>query len=285
MNIHHLLEAGKPVYNSDYDVGQVHANRRTITDAIERMGAGTALKAVLSDPAKLIYRGLRGQAETVFMQDTDASVRRSQNTENYVTLLSECLPSWQRASVPPRSKIVACSSSVMKARSYGELFVVLPTDQSTATYVQSHDFWSAFDGANHLYNSDSGIPFINDAIGQYARSRINTHGERGEAYVARSRDPNALIEMLKLLEQDLIDGTLSKADLNPDMEKLLSFDQSTNNVFAILDTMLDPSFMKTAVNGKLIKPGSYEQLGEEIAVGGKIVYVRASIFDQVFGMV
>lgn len=262
-----LAEAGKPVVSS-HEVSD-RPDRRELTDLINSLGGGTALDDVLADSSKLLYRGLRDTGgHLVIHQDTLASTRSSQNTANYVTWLTEILPSWHRSGFLPRSKIVSCTNRKAKASQYGQVFVVLPTDSAQCVYTGAHDFWDAFEGVNHVYGGGESIPAINDALGKYAPKVISNAA--------------GLEKMCKELEADLDSGKVRIEDLNPELRALLDAHEETHSVLEILDNLMDPSHMKSSHGGHLLKSGDYQNVGEEVQVGGGIVYVEYHTFLDAF---
>lgn len=261
-----LAEAGRPVI-SNHEVSD-DPNSRELTDLINKLGAGIALEEVRADTNKLLYRGLRNTGgHLVIQQDTLSSTRSSENTGNYVTWFTEILPSWHRAGLLPRSKIVSCTSSVRKAAEYGQRFVVLPTDGAQCVYTGSHDFWNAFEGINHLYGVPDSIPAINDAFSKYLpRVLSNSDGLK-----------RACTELQDALES----GRIREEDLNKEMQALLN-SEDTYDVFAIVDNLMDPSHMRKAQGGHLLVPGDFDNIGEEVQVGGEIVYVEYNTFMNAF---
>lgn len=264
-----LFEAGRPVmtFHDPFD----HASEMTRTqlvDKIRSLGAGTALEEVLTTPSKLLYRGLRGVTSSIILQDTIASTRSSENTSNYVTLLTEILPSWKRAGILPRSKIVSCTSSMQKASEYGQKFIVLPTDDAQCVYTGAHDFWDAFDGINHVYRTGESIPAINEALGKHFTKIIT--------------NSSALVKACEELEVGLDSGKIRIETLNPELRALLNANEETHSVLEILDNLMDPSHMRKTTGGKLLVPGDFHNGGEEVQVGGSIVYVEMNSFVQHF---
>lgn len=266
-----LSEAGQPVISNHTITGEI--NRRTITEKIQSLGAGEALDEVLSTPRKKLYRGLRDQSSQILLQDTIASVRRAENTSNYVTLLTEMLPSWKRANILPRSKIVSCTSAYNKAYQYGVPYVALPTNGASCVYTGAHDFWDAFEGLNHIFNNSSGtgaIPAVNEAFENYATFPVHNAG--------------SMLKLCKQLEHDLETGKITEEDLNPELRALFESDPETYDILEILDNLMDPSHMRQSHNGALLIPGNYRADGEEVQVGGNIVFIECSMFNTAFGV-
>lgn len=271
MIIQQLLEAGEPVYDFDQEMAAMHMNRRNVRDHLYNLGVGRALEQILNDPSTTVYRGLRGKTDNIIVQDTLASTRRSQNTQNYVTLLTEVLSSWTRTGLLPRSKIVACSSSRKKAGQYGQLYVALPTENTVCAYVGSHDFWDSFDAVNHAFGGDNSLPAINEAIHQFILDNK----------LPAIRTTQSLVNMLAHIKKQLDAGELPPKRINKEMRALLDMEPGQHDLMQILSNALDPSHMRTS-KGELLKPSDYHGIGEEVAMGGKIVYFQAEMFGNVF---
>lgn len=267
MIITNLFEAGKPVItNHEFDLQAGTGDQ--LAQKIRALGAGHALEQVLANPEKMLFRGLRGTSSLIVQQDTLASVRSSENTSNYVTWLTEVLPSWKRANILPRSKIVSCTSSLVKASAYGRCYIALPTDNSSCAYNGAHDFWDAFEGINHVYGNTESVPAINQAFEKQTTKLITSSA--------------AMVKMCKDLADDLESGKVREEDLNPELQALLQSDDSSYDVLEILDNLLDPSHMRTSHNGELLVPGNFQDAGEEVSVGGDIVFVEYNLFMSHF---
>lgn len=269
MKIQQLLEAGNASYDFDAEMPTHEVNRRDLADKIRQLGGGKAMDEMVADTGKMIFRGIKNAGNVLFMQNTWASERRAQNTSNWVNLLTEVLPSWKRANIPARSKIVACSSSYNKAAMYGKVFVVLPTDDSVCTYTRTHDFWDGFDGLNHIYGDDEdsygAIPAVNEALDQFAEQH---------AY-PKATNAQQVLQMLTQMKADLDNGELTVEELNPELRALFESEPGDHDIISILDNLLDPSHMPTTTGGNLIKTTNTGGWGEEVAVAGKIIYVNA----------
>lgn len=267
MHIKFLIEAGTPVIaGHDFDLENGGADQ--LVSKIRALGAGKALEEILANPEKMLYRGLRGSSAVIIHQDTLASTRSSENTKNYVTWLTEVLPSWKRANILPRSKIVSCTSSFQKASEYGRCYVVLPAEGSQCAYTGAHDFWDAFEGVNHVYGNTESIPAINDAFEKQATKLVTSAA--------------GMVKMCKDLADDLESGAVREESLNKEMKALLQSDDSTYDVLEILDNLLDPSHMRTSFGGELLSPGNFQEAGEEVQIGGDIVFVEYTLFMSHF---
>lgn len=267
MDIKLLLEAGRPVITK-HAFSAADGTRTELSDKIKALGASGALDEVLTTPGKMLFRGLRGGLAPILHQDTLASTRRSENTKNYVTWLTEVLPSWKRANILPRSKIVSCTSSIGKARAYGTVYVVLPTDSASCVYTGAHDFWDAFDGINHIYGNTESLPAINDAFEKQATKLITSSA--------------GMIKMCQELADGLESGSIREETLNKELQALLQSDNNSYDILEILDNLLDPSHMRTTHGSQLLVPGNFQNVGEEVQVGGGIVYVEFNTFMDIF---
>ncbi len=274
MNILNLLEAGTPSYDTTMDTAEAAQDRRALEEAIRAAGAGPALDHVLSTK-RAIFRGIRGATNKLFAQNTWESTRIAQNTSNYVNLLTEVLPSWKSIGMPPRSKVVACTSSYNKAAQYGNVYIALPTDETISTYTRTHDFWDGFDGVNHIFNSEDGnggIPAINEAFDQFIEKHLHAKPTTGAQ----------MITLCNTIKADLDSGELKVEDMNPELRAIFESEPGEHDLLRILNNLLDPSHMVIVKGSKMIPSEGTGGWGEEIALAGKIVYVQDEVFQEYF---
>ena len=94
------------------------------------------------DSSVKIYRGLDSSFEYCYIDPTKFN-RKSANTSNYYTILfDEILPSWKP--YPLRSKSIICSSVMIGAAGYGDVFLVYPYNGSKIGVCSEDDLWYSF---------------------------------------------------------------------------------------------------------------------------------------------
>lgn len=92
--------------------------------------------------APFIFRGMRDTG-TYIKGDGRNLNRKSANTRNYITLLTEILPSWELW--PQRSKSFICSTDISYAQGYGTIYHVIPLEHQPIAYCKNvADFFDAF---------------------------------------------------------------------------------------------------------------------------------------------
>jgi len=96
-----------------------------------------------SDTSIKIYRGIKNFGEDFGYIDTNKGEPRvSANTYNYMTLFMDKLPSWR--GWPKRSKSVICTTSNRYAGNYGNLYYVIPYDNTKIGICPEDDVWNSF---------------------------------------------------------------------------------------------------------------------------------------------
>lgn len=276
-----LLEAGTPVYHKvgvDFSDGLTTQVVDFMVNLVQRE-APKAFNFFKENPRHIIWRGVvqrHGPWPDAQFQDTLASTRLSENTKNYVTMLTSILPSWR--GWPPRSKGVSCSSSKAMASSYGQAFVALPCSGATVAYTGVDDFWNitpagfpTVDGINEsidawIYN----IPILRPKL--FRRTSIPT-------------TPEHLIEFLTDLSgaidhggvevyQEVNKTALGRRYLESDFDNLVDF----------IDMVVDPTTKgRLATDGNVLPPSPISQThnGEEIFVSGRILYISAQLWTRI----
>lgn len=78
----------------------------------------------------------------MFQPKLEPGTRKSANTDNYYTLLVDHDPAW--SDYPPRSASVICSNQTWNAKSYGDVYVVLPEGDPIVGVCAKQDFWYSF---------------------------------------------------------------------------------------------------------------------------------------------
>jgi hypothetical protein len=98
-----------------------------------------------------IYRGIKDiSSDYAYIDSNKGKLRTSANTENYMTLLMDNLPSWKN--YPKRSRGIICSTST-NVSGYGTVYKVFPYDNAKIGICPSFDVWESF-------HKTSNAPFI-----------------------------------------------------------------------------------------------------------------------------
>lgn len=86
-----------------------------------------------------VYKGMQKLYNNLYLTDPKLKERKSQNTKNYYTLLFDNLPSWK--DYPKRSRRLICTTNTAMARSYGQLYIVLPFNGAKFGVCPNSDMW------------------------------------------------------------------------------------------------------------------------------------------------
>ncbi len=225
-----------------------------------------AYEAYREHPASILYRGMRGNRNDVFIQDTRNTNRSAENTDNYVTLLSEVLPSWSH--LPPRSKVISATPSQSMATDYADgnednVFVLVPTNESILTYSGASDFWGSLPGIYDVIGSGSGVSAINFHIRNLVRSSSTTQITTAQSLVnwCKEFDTKAQTTQFDVQEQK-----------NP---LLRAYRERGQSMFELFNDMLNPSKAVVSKQGRIIT----ELPQQEVGVYGTAVYVRRSVWE------
>ncbi len=94
-----------------------------------------------------IYRGYRGiymsTKNKIYYSDSTKFTRKSANTANYYTLLmSDILNNWK--DYPKRNKSFICTTTIDKAKRYGNCFRVYPLGDPLIGICCKRDLWDSF---------------------------------------------------------------------------------------------------------------------------------------------
>jgi len=111
-----------------------------------------------------IYRGLPFNEDLLHANPTQ-TVRKSQNTTNFYTLLMDNLASWKN--YPKRSRALICATSEGRAMDYGYAYVVLPEGNPMIGVCGENDLWDSFPNVMSTLNL-GGMDRFNEVIGSIA---------------------------------------------------------------------------------------------------------------------
>lgn len=260
MKITTLIEAGKPVYQN-----LEATNFAELAELVERI-APSAAAAAKADRKKRIYRGIRDNHNSVFIQHTDQSVRTSENTANHVTNATSFLDSW--SGLPARSAGVSCTSSSGMAVDYGTSYIALPADDAVVVYCGDDDFWTAFPALREL---DMDVSDVNEKLNQIYQAlqtipqcpkNISTAAGLKQffAFIDASVATGAM-DRLRALEYN----KLTNAFLESDDDTFVGF----------MSRLLAPVLMKKRTGTTLESVNTIE----EIFVSGTILFIQEKIWD------
>lgn len=268
MKIQNLLqEAGNPSY--------APISATNIVELVTNYAGGAA--AVLADDKLVVYRGVRDAPSDIFIQDTLVTVRTSQNTHNYVTMLTAVLPTWR--GVPARSTGVSCTSSSDTAYDYGHgnLFVAIPCDGATTVYCGERDFWYCFPGIRQHSskpNMLTDVVELNNALDAMLNAIEARPGYPRAAKTQYSEFVKAL-SMIDAIAQDERDPLYkAMADNNTLFDSYL--ESSFDTIFELLNAMLRPDNLRIASNGGILKPGR----DEEVFISGRVLYIKKQLWAE-----
>jgi len=96
----------------------------------------------MSGKAMPLYRGLEGYLDYGYVNTNKGDLRTSANTQNYMTLLMDNLPSWKK--FPKRSRGMICSTDSQYADDYGHINQVIPYDNAKIAVASDDDIWNSF---------------------------------------------------------------------------------------------------------------------------------------------
>lgn len=177
---------------------------------------GQALSSFIN--GSRLYKGIRiNFPRNVLFTDPKNTTRRSQNTTNYYTLLLDNLPSWKN--YPKRSQSLICSTSSSYALSYGDVYLVLPTDGANIAVCPADDIWKAF---WFLDNSIMDVSYVND---NFKKARLPE------------------LNFSKFIQQSLLKGRKIATDMEKDDITVFNFLKNCRNVADVIkgyDNLYNP---------------------------------------------
>ena len=263
-----LIEAGQAQYTTIIDSFSLDAPEQL--DVLrERLTAhaNAAYTAYKQQPTTMLYRGVRRNV-AAFQQNTLASTRVSENTGNYVTLLTGILPSWK--AMPPRSKGVSCTNGTGTAKGYGSLYVAVPCDDATIVYTGASDFWYSFPRLSNELGHD--VDDLNRDI-----AAIHTSLAAAFPFIPKTLATES--DMLRFCEGvDKVSqiGSVTVGRIMDSRAITRYFMDSDVSFIEYLSQLLEPSESRISHNGTPLKP----QGEEEVFVSGNIIFVEANIWSR-----
>jgi len=184
-------------------------------------------KYLFEDSRRKIYRGVHESIVFGYIDTNKGRERVSANTLNYTTLLMDNLPSWN--GWPKRSRSVICSTSWSNSDSYGNLYHVIPYDNSKIGICSEYDVWDSF---THLRYGVNSFNTLFEKL--FLAYKINTN----------DKNWNTFVKSLQELQSKFNPDTLPKDEeyYFEKYESIIDILFNGKNIIINLDNMLDPEF-------------------------------------------
>lgn len=246
------------------------------TSIISREEARDIIKNNCMDVAKQyfneesrIFRGIKNKRNDFLFGETEKSIRKSRNTENFYTLLIDNSPQWSK--FPKRSNSFVCSSSETTASSYGTCYLVLPFDGAKIAVCPHNDFWSSFEG---VFSDDFWLPGFNEILKKF-----------GMIFNVELEDDNIDLfkQSIQKLNDKIITSNLKKEEFFkkiPDNQEDLykTFWKNKHDLYNFLLNFFPTTHfkLKTTKNLKIEK-------SREVWFSGKAVFLRFNEYDRYEG--
>lgn len=204
-----------------------------------------------------LYRGYEGP-EYVLVDPTKFSERESPNAiNNYYNLLLSNLPSWSK--YPKRNKSIVASTNSKYASHYGDLYFVLPVDNTKMGLCPENDLWMSF--------GKSGVPILDDLnriLTNVVGDRIDNWRELKEALMQAYFDETEDFNYV----QDLFEQHGCDVKIQPGKE--------INNWLDLVENILEPDR-----NGfDLINIRKSYPLNKEVWFDSPCILVREDEYDE-----
>lgn len=223
----------------------------------------------------IIYRGVRDDKE---LYNSYAIVKPSEHERSagysnttYVNIIDN-LESW--SDYPKRTKSIICSTDRGVSKCYGEVYVVIPTDNAHFGVCPYYDFQQCFKKFSSKFGI--GIYRINELLG----NRESGYSFEEFKYAMKSGDFNQ-VELSFDYRQYMSENKLSGIDvmnemfemLSPNVNEFRTFDYDGKTDISNLDKIqfLDSNEVWTSDDCILIKAMYYRQFLREIGVDEEFV--------------
>lgn len=109
------------------------------------------VSSVWSSSNTQIFRGNKNFDRPYGIVHPSEFERKSENTDNYYTLLMDNMEEWKK--YPKRSESIVCTSHYLHAKEYGIPYLVLPLGNIKFGIAPEEDIWGSFDIKLNLLNS------------------------------------------------------------------------------------------------------------------------------------
>lgn len=224
----------------------------------------------------LLYRGQRATSN-VILADGGKMQRKSANTKNYFTLITEVLPSWE--GYPKRAKSFICTNSLNTAHAYGRsggVYIVVPLENQPIGVASEGDIWLSFQKGFERagFQMIRYVSDFNDLLARFAKIfRVQLPEDTSEK----------LIQTLNQIEPKAKTGdhdwewteTIPDEELVDELKVLLKGFEV--NYLKFFNDIFDPEYN----DFKLIKSNQIKSIGEhhEFWLSGKVLMVEKNLFD------
>lgn len=186
----------------------------------------------------IIYRGVSRTFPPLGIIDTDDFDRVSANTRNYYTLWIDNHEQWKK--FPKRSKSLICTTSEDAAVGYGNLCVVIPSDDSHLGLCPMDDIW---------YSIETRGLQLNEIVEEIYHLITSNEGE--EVAEACQKDYSKLISSLKKITLENINKMRSFAFIRDFLWLMKAHEYE--NMYEVMEYIMDP----LRSDFKQMKSGSY----------------------------
>jgi hypothetical protein len=176
-----------------------------------------------------IYRGMLNNDDYLYIKPTDY-VRISQNTNNIYTTIIDNSPYWKE--YPKRSKSIVCSTNFYTSEQYGDIYIVIPFNNSNWGVCSSNDIWVSFDYIRNVlnfYNMEDFNLIIGNMI---SKEKLPT-------------DQNELLDILKNINyENIIIDNYSDIEFNNLEKTIYNLLKDYNNLYDLLIDITKPDINK-----------------------------------------
>lgn len=288
----------------DYKIAII--NEASVTDssyyeAIDMKSAIEILKTKCKkyDPDHPIMRGMSGNSRSMFgIIEGEKGGRKSQNTSNQYTVILDNLIASENSKYPLRSKSIICSTIKTYASRYGDLYYIIPYDDTIIGVVDDKDIWYIELG------DDYSVKDMNDL---FKRANIGDSSFSQIVSDLKKLDPEKYTKEFESFfgkQSDVENGIKKAYDLNKLRFKFTTQDKLSNagselwisgKCLVISSTVYD-SLIKhhdELTNGydvyiknglKYYTPDEYVDFGDSVIVNSKFKFIdltKYEYFDKV----
>ena len=227
-----------------------------------------------------IFRGLQ-QSEDYKLIKPSESIRTSKNTSNHYTLIVDNSIRWSE--YPKRSKSLICTTEYNIAKNFGEVYIVIPFDNTKIGVCPESDFWGSF---------KKGFPEIGCQLRDFTYD-LRSNNVRADSY------ENLLLDLSKLevrLKENIEEFGYFKSTFDPNhITNTSGFFKNFNvnlSLYDQIDDAFDPNkngFQLTNYSGlnnlkeniqHSYKTHREENLGFEIWSDSNCLLVKERLFKN-----
>lgn len=217
-----------------------------------------------------IYRGNFKTNQYLLYTPENSQARMSANTQNYMTLLMDNLPSWSL--YPKRSKGLICSTNIRTAKDYGSnTYHVIPSDGTSIGVCSDVDVWDSFPNVddklhwNDVSTFNYNLEDLCDELG-YKLDESNW------------QNFSNTLKKITPLDAKEYSKKYSKSEIRQNLWKILeSFESSSEkNLLDFIAKIVDPKLNKFS----LMKAGTIIPQNREVWMSGPTLFISFSSFDH-----